>query len=704
MSWTPVSNIVPQLAKDASGTSASGYYLKFYAGGTSTPINMASASDGSGLLAKCQLNSLGYPINGSGDEFIPHIDQDYKLALYTNSTDADNDTLGSAAWVVDNISQQAVGDLSLYTKFTDLSANSGSTLMGHKSAAASSVATTVFAKLEGWLSAKSDFGATGDGVTDDTANLQSWLDAKGNLYLDEGTFITDPLLVKSDTIIYMHPNAILKENTGYSATGSVLEIGETMPSPATTGHSESNITIFGNGALIQGLGVTDSESRMGVRMNECRDVYIENLKTTRMSGDGFYIGANSAINSVLNYCDNIVLNNCIGDDNNRQGISVLDARNVWIIDFIGRNTGSTSPSTNGPWAGIDVEPDGVYSRAENINIIRPHLHDNKGCGLLIDLSPMDESQITNNIVTINVESPSCHDNEGIGCRISESVEVKSRVIVDDLDSRDNTQHGLQISNMNQPSYVEVNRPVLSNNAVSSTAGDYEFPGNTNADARQVQMLIYTNSVSDRDSFNGGLGTVQSNIRVNDPQFISTGTDTSPWRVSAYSGVSGSNNGYTIDTVINRARVWRESGFSGQGSINWNSLGGGNDVVFNDAREFNHTTSLYEEITEASTSNKTLTDSEQDKVQTNQGAVGTVRFTLPAAQGAAQNRQRFTFEVVASQSLEIIATSGDQISWSGGTEVAASAQFVSSNVVGSRMTIEKKDSTNWLATLEQGYWT
>jgi len=68
---------------------------------------MATDSTGVTTLAKAQINTAGYPINGSGDVFIPHISQSYKIVLYKNATDADNDTTGNADWVIDNISQSA---------------------------------------------------------------------------------------------------------------------------------------------------------------------------------------------------------------------------------------------------------------------------------------------------------------------------------------------------------------------------------------------------------------------------------------------------------------------------------------------------------------------------------------------------------------------------------------------------------------------
>ena len=97
--WSPVSGQVLHYVKTAadSGGPASGYFLKFY-DTSNVAINMASASDGSGLLAKCSIDSSGYPLNGSSARFIPFLDRDYRPALYTNTTDADADTIANADW------------------------------------------------------------------------------------------------------------------------------------------------------------------------------------------------------------------------------------------------------------------------------------------------------------------------------------------------------------------------------------------------------------------------------------------------------------------------------------------------------------------------------------------------------------------------------------------------------------------------------
>lgn len=101
MSWTPISNTPPQY--EENGIAASGYYIKFYVAGTTTPTAMATDFTGGTLLDKCQLNSEGYPINGSSAVFLPHIDKKYKIALFRNETDADSNNLDNAAWPVDNL-------------------------------------------------------------------------------------------------------------------------------------------------------------------------------------------------------------------------------------------------------------------------------------------------------------------------------------------------------------------------------------------------------------------------------------------------------------------------------------------------------------------------------------------------------------------------------------------------------------------------
>ena len=101
MAWTPITGSFLQYGEN--DVDAAGYYLKFYASGTTTPISMATDSTGGTTLAKCELDSDGMPINASGGDLIPFIDQKYKLVIYRNATDADANTFANAYKEVDKI-------------------------------------------------------------------------------------------------------------------------------------------------------------------------------------------------------------------------------------------------------------------------------------------------------------------------------------------------------------------------------------------------------------------------------------------------------------------------------------------------------------------------------------------------------------------------------------------------------------------------
>lgn len=99
MSYIPIEKIVPQYV-DGNGKPYAGAVLKAYASGTSNNIPFAIDSDGTGLTSTISLNASGYPVV-SGNVVIPHLDQNYKLALYPNQTSADSNS--NAVWVVDKI-------------------------------------------------------------------------------------------------------------------------------------------------------------------------------------------------------------------------------------------------------------------------------------------------------------------------------------------------------------------------------------------------------------------------------------------------------------------------------------------------------------------------------------------------------------------------------------------------------------------------
>lgn len=67
-----------------------------------------------------------------------------------------------------------------------------------------------------------DYGAKGDGITDDTQAIQAALNKAGNIYIPEGTYIISELVVKSNTHLF----GAGIDKTILSATSSTLDVDE----------------------------------------------------------------------------------------------------------------------------------------------------------------------------------------------------------------------------------------------------------------------------------------------------------------------------------------------------------------------------------------------------------------------------------------------------------------------------------------------
>lgn len=99
MTWYPIAFLPPQYSV-SGGVAYSGAVLKAYEAQTSTVIAMATDYLGNTTATSFALNSAGYPVSG-GAVIIPHVEENYKLALYPDQPSADANS--GAIWTVDNI-------------------------------------------------------------------------------------------------------------------------------------------------------------------------------------------------------------------------------------------------------------------------------------------------------------------------------------------------------------------------------------------------------------------------------------------------------------------------------------------------------------------------------------------------------------------------------------------------------------------------
>lgn len=124
MTWYPMAFMPPQYEKTA-GQPYSGAVIKAYAETTTDTIPMATDITGVTTADSFVLNSAGYPTSG-GMVIIPHVQENYKLALYPTQAAADADS--GAIWTVDKINIAAVENQAFVQSFSGDGTTTGFTL------------------------------------------------------------------------------------------------------------------------------------------------------------------------------------------------------------------------------------------------------------------------------------------------------------------------------------------------------------------------------------------------------------------------------------------------------------------------------------------------------------------------------------------------------------------------------------------------
>jgi hypothetical protein len=144
-----------------------------------------------------------------------------------------------------------------------------------------------------------DFGATGDGVTDDTANIHAARNAAGvggKVFFPAGTYLVDELTASVDNQTWTLPDgATLKMATGSSAvvtiTGDGVTIeGGTLDASNGTEHdwSQHGVYISGDDATLRNVTILDSP-KIGVRGLDCGGTTIEGCTITDSYSTGVFI-------------------------------------------------------------------------------------------------------------------------------------------------------------------------------------------------------------------------------------------------------------------------------------------------------------------------------------------------------------------------------------------------------------------------------
>lgn len=344
---------------DANGNPLAGGKLYSYAAGTTTPL--ATYTDAGGGTA----NSNPVVMDARGEANVWFGSSQYKLKL----TDADNVEI----WTVDNLNGADAATLAV------LAASSGSSLIGYIQGGSGSVARTVQARLRDFVTVE-DYGAVGDGSTDDTAAIQAainGLTSGQTLVFDRNYKVNGSLTLTSKTRVRLtgkgkvflsgaasssyifqlvgtcddveidHLTLVGDNNSGYTQTAIGCNSGQTISNTRFHDLNISNINVgISHNANLSGswtgglcynntldncLG-TVSGSGYGIQMAKATRIKVYGNTINNSGRHSIYQAAGVNCNNIIE--NNIITNHrsTVGDGSFRCAIVVARSSDVSVLN------------------------------------------------------------------------------------------------------------------------------------------------------------------------------------------------------------------------------------------------------------------------------------------------------------------------------------------------------------------------------------
>jgi parallel beta-helix repeat protein len=338
-----------------------------------------------------------------------------------------------------------------------------------------------------------DFGAVGDGRTDDTAALQAAIAAApadgAVVFVPAGVYLVDALksvLLRDNLVLELANAATLRAMPNASKWYAIL-----------LARGSRNLAV--RGGTLQGernehLG-TGGEWGMGLHLLGCEDVLVEGVTARDCWGDGFYVGHSTRASIAGGECARVTLRGCVALNNRRQGLSITGCIDARIEDCIFAQTNGTAPQS-----GIDLEPNGI-KRVEKVTIIDCRCTDNAGWGILLVNAGVQYNSILGN---------RCEGNGFDGIRVTRQA---SRNTISGNTVQANGQHGIRLDDHVSESLVRRN-VCLANSWVSPAAYDNIII----QDRAERNRLMENRS---RAQLSGSSGGARYGLRIDGPDCVAT---------------------------------------------------------------------------------------------------------------------------------------------------------------------------------------
>lgn len=239
-----------------------------------------------------------------------------------------------------------------------------------------------------------NFGAMGNGVTDDTAAFQAAINALpasgGVVVVPTGTYMIDAtksINMRSNTRLSMWGGAVLQAIPNNASFAAVVKAWNV-----------SNVEILGGkieGERNQHLGTNGMG--YGISVQEASHVYVHDITLADNWGDGILVGTTFGWRA-FTPSSYVTMVRVHSSNNRRQGMSITAANHVYAVY-------STFDGSNGtaPQAGIDIEPQ-TLGPASQIRIESSGMSNNLGNGV----------EIHDNVTDVAVVGSTAQSNHGFG--------------------------------------------------------------------------------------------------------------------------------------------------------------------------------------------------------------------------------------------------------------------------------------------------
>jgi len=235
-----------------------------------------------------------------------------------------------------------------------------------------------------WVDVRA-YGVKGDGTTDDTVAIRAVMNSGANfIKFPKATYaMSGPFELVSNVYIEIEPGTIFSKLSDGDNVGwwKLFDI--------------SNVIISGYEVEWKyATKPTSDEHRHIFDIRGASNIHILGAAANDSGGDGFYVGATGT----QPFCENIVLRDISANNNRRQGLSIISAKHLKVINPRLTNTTGTSPA-----AGCDIEPNSNDNFLEDVVIENPYTEGNDGWGITVYINSL--AGVVDKEVTIRIINP-----------------------------------------------------------------------------------------------------------------------------------------------------------------------------------------------------------------------------------------------------------------------------------------------------------